>query len=384
MTGNHTRHAVVPHNTLPAWQGIEQQGQHYYLNLSFGVLDLAPLLSLTPTHLAPRNLAPVSTEHFAKQNRWQLAVSLTGAKENVIDSVVNPQNQAAELLSGLVLLAAHIPAIHCIDVSCLYTDMYADWQAAKQNQQAATLPSILDELIDRSEPDSYLLWRASLLQLPSYWLTQPRTHLVPHKQILSKQGYHPMRPQPQQGELYRRYIPELQQSLSLLGLELDAHLPLFNQWQNNPRVAAFWEQTGSLDEHKSYLQEQLANDKNQLLIVCLDNEPFAYIEAYWSKEDRIAPYYQAGDYDRGIHMLVGEEHHRGTHKIAAWLPSVCHYLYLSDPRTERIVSEPRADNEKMMAYLQHYGFAKVKEFNFPHKRAALMSQLRDTFFNDCF
>ena len=27
------------------------------------------------------------------------------------------------------------------------------------------------------------------------------------------------------------------------------------------------------------------------LIGCIDDEPFAYFEAYWTKEDRIAPYY---------------------------------------------------------------------------------------------
>ncbi|MFA0412164.1 GNAT family N-acetyltransferase, partial [Vibrio splendidus] len=56
----------------------------------------------------------------------------------------------------------------------------------------------------------------------------------------------------------------------------------------------------------------------------------------------------------------------------------------SDPRTEKIVSEPRADNDKMIGYLQKYGFAKVKEFEFPHKRAALMCQLKDSFFSNEF
>ncbi|MEQ6347110.1 GNAT family N-acetyltransferase [Vibrio cyclitrophicus] len=243
---------------------------------------------------------------------------------------------------------------------------------------------VLDSLSFETAEGLKVLWREAVMQTPELWLKNRNHALYPHKQVLDAAGYHPARPKPLYGELYRRYIPELNAVLTLEGLDVDKHLTLFNKWQNTKRVANFWEQTGSLEEHKFYLEESCKNHKNQLLIVCLDNQPFAYIEVYWTKEDRIAPYYAAGDYDRGIHMLVGEESHRGAHKVAAWLPSVCHFIYLSDPRTEKIVSEPRADNNKMIGYLQKYGFAKVKEFEFPHKRAALMCQLKDSFFSNEF
>ncbi|MDN3609930.1 GNAT family N-acetyltransferase [Vibrio ostreicida] len=269
-----------------------------------------------------------------------------------------------DLIPALVLALEHR-----LDIRCIYL--------------GDSVYSPLLDFVYVSQQGQRFIWRETLMQLPELWLSQRRCAL-PHKQVLAPNGYHPMRPKPQKGPLYRRYIPELESTLSLVGLDVDQHARLFSKWQNSPRVAAFWEQTGSLDEHTAYLEEQVANDKNQLLMVCLNEQPFAYIEAYWTKEDRISPYYEAGDYDRGIHMLVGEQEHRGAHKVAAWLPSVCHFLYLSDPRTQKIVSEPRADNSKMIGYLHTYGFAQLKQFHFPHKRAALMCQLRDTFFSDCF
>lgn len=240
----------------------------------------------------------------------------------------------------------------------------------------------LNSVSVKTDQGDQIIWREMLLQSSRHWLSQEHI-MYPMKLVTDKSGYHPIREVAKKGELYRRYIPELSQTLTLLGLEVDKHAELFSKWQNSPRVAKFWEQTGTLKEHIGYLNQQVADNKNQLMIACLDDEPFAYVEAYWTKEDRISPYYHAEDYDRGIHMLVGEEAHRGAHKVAAWLPSVCHYLYLADSRTQRIVSEPRSDNHKMIGYLQDFGFAKIKEFDFPHKRAALMCQLRSTFFEQC-
>ena len=183
---------------------------------------------------------------------------------------------------------------------------------------------------------------------------------------------HPQRPAKPQGEVYRRFDPQLGAWISLRTLDIELDLERFNRWQNTPRVLAFWDEGGSLDDHRQYL-EKLADDPHTLtLIGCFDDQPFAYFEAYWAKEDRIAPFYDAGDYDRGIHMLVGEQAHRGPHKVASWISALTDYLLQDDPRTRRIVAEPRADNAKMIGYMQSQGYKRIKEFDFPHKRAALM------------
>lgn len=189
-----------------------------------------------------------------------------------------------------------------------------------------------------------------------------------------------LRPPKPVGEVYRRYDVRLGAWISLRTLDVDLDVERFHRWQNNPRVAQFWQEEGTLEQHRGYLLK-LADDPHALtLIGCFDDQPFAYFEAYWAQEDRIGPFCNAGDYDRGIHMLVGEENHRGPHKVASWLSTLVHYLFRDDERTQRIVSEPRADNAKMIAYMQGQGFVREKEFDFPHKRAALMTLDRQRFF----
>lgn len=181
------------------------------------------------------------------------------------------------------------------------------------------------------------------------------------------------------GELYRRFDERLGLWFSLRTLDIELDLERFNRWQNSARVAHFWQEQGSLEEHREYLQKVAADPHIFSVVGCFDDAPFAYYEVYWARDDRIAPFYEAGEFDRGIHMLVGEEHHRGPLKVDCWLRSLVSWLLIDEPRTQRVVAEPRADNDKMIGYMTSVGFHKEKEFDFPHKRAALMLLERDKF-----
>lgn len=236
----------------------------------------------------------------------------------------------------------------------------------------------------QEENQTARLERDMFWQLPGDWLMQGDPLPYPVTMIMDESGRrHPRRRAKPAGEVYRRFDTGIQAWVSMRTLDIEEDLHRFMRWQNSERVAAFWEQSGTLDEHRSYLESQAKDPRVLNLIGCIDDEPFAYFEAYWTKEDRIAPYYDAQDFDRGIHMLVGEENHRGPHKVKAWLNALCHYLFLDDCRTTRIVSEPRSDNDRMIQHLQARRFAKPKEFDFPHKRAALMVLHRDAFFERC-
>jgi RimJ/RimL family protein N-acetyltransferase len=237
---------------------------------------------------------------------------------------------------------------------------------------------IPDEIVGQYRCERTLFW-----QLPQPWLGASLTPGYPQQLVISGGKRHPLRPVKPRGEVYRRFDARLGAWISLRTLDIDLDLARFNRWQNSPRVASFWQEEGSLEQHREYLSKLEADPHTLTLIGCFDDQPFAYFEAYWAKEDRIAPFYDVGDYDRGIHMLVGEENHRGPHKVASWLSALTHYLFLDDPRTQRVVAEPRADNAKMIGHMQNQGFYCEKAFDFPHKRAALMVLGRERFFDRC-
>lgn len=219
-------------------------------------------------------------------------------------------------------------------------------------------------------------------QQAHHWLSGDAAAALPLHYRMSDGKRHPWRATKPQGTVYRRYIPWLQASLSFRRLEVEPDLAHFNRWMNDPVVAHFWQETGSIAQHRDYLAKLDADAHVFPLIASLDERPFAYFEIYWAKEDRIAPFSDAGDYDRGWHVLVGEEQCRGQAFVSAWMPSISHYLFLDDPRTQRLLIEPRSDNRKMLRSLDRSGYALLKEFDFPHKRAMLGMVSRERFFSE--
>ncbi|WP_088344285.1 GNAT family N-acetyltransferase [Rhodomicrobium vannielii] len=219
-------------------------------------------------------------------------------------------------------------------------------------------------------------------QFPRFWLPAPPAEPYPQTHILTNGQRHPRRAPKPTGEVYARHIPWLGQTLSFRALDIDTDLARFNRWMNDPRVAYFWKEEGDLDKHRAYLGAIAADPHMLTLIGCADGVPFSYFEIYWAKENRLGPFYDAQDYDRGWHVLIGEDAFLGRHWITAWLPSLMHYIFLDDCRTQRIVGEPAADHHQQIRNLQRSGFACVKHFDFPHKRAMLVMLLRERFFGD--
>ncbi|KAJ5788579.1 Acyl-CoA N-acyltransferase [Penicillium paradoxum] len=222
---------------------------------------------------------------------------------------------------------------------------------------------------------------------------------------------HPVRPKPpHQGEVfYVRYVPSLKQYLSFrvpfapmmpqsggenrprtpvtssvtsieqhLTDNISSDVDTLHRWMNVPRVEAMWSEGGPKSVQEKFLLANLTSRHSFPVIGCWDGKPFGYFEIYWVKEDSLGRLVDhVGNYDRGIHLLVGEQEFRGAHRVAVWLSALVHHCFLADMRTESVVLEPRIDNIKLINYLQEAGFYKEGEVSFPHKHSAIMRIKRE-------
>jgi len=255
-----------------------------------------------------------------------------------------------------------------------------------QTKVYVSAPSpLIAELFDsgvlvKNDDGRYVVYVELFWQQRRVWNTASRAQAYPLYFVISHGRRHPLRPPKPTGTVYQRFIAWLGRTLSFRTVDINSDLTRFNRWMNDPVVAAFWQETGDLSRHRDYL-EGIQTDPHVIsLISCLEGEPFGYFEIYWAKEDRIAPFYDTDDFDRGWHVLIGEPRFRGKSFVTAWLPSISHYLFLDDDRTQRIVIEPRSDNTKMLKNLAQCGYAFLKRFDFPHKRAMLGMLPRERFF----
>jgi len=218
--------------------------------------------------------------------------------------------------------------------------------------------------------------RAGFYQLPDLWLKSTPASSFPE---LSAEG-HPLRPPQPQGLVYARRDPAIDMTVSFAAIAVERDLDLFHAWMNDGHVAFFWELAKSKEDLRAYLERLQADPHAFGLIGSFDGEKAGYFEVYWGAEDRLGAHYDAHPYDRGWHGLIGNARFLGRARTAAWLRALTHLLFLDDVRTEKVVGEPNAAHRKLLRYADELAYRKVKEFDFPHKRAALMHCARTAFF----
>ncbi len=229
-----------------------------------------------------------------------------------------------------------------------------------------------------------MLSRLGFYQQAKPWHLHTLSALFPFIEVQSSAQYrhHPLRPSMPIGTVYQRYDYDADSEISFRVFDIEKDMERLTAWMNDPRVAHFWEQAWSKEKLTTFVQDRLNDTHIMPLIGEFNGQPFGYVEVYWVSEDRLAPYYDVQSYDRGIHLLVGEQEFRGPRYFDCWMRAISHYLFIDDMRTQRIVLEPRSDNHRLFNRIQNVGYKKRFEFNFPHKRSALMMLERKAFFTE--
>lgn len=218
------------------------------------------------------------------------------------------------------------------------------------------------------------------------FMQDPRLWTIPHKPLPAGRATaetgieHPIRPEKETGIVFQRYFYPINQTLTLRMLDIERDISMFHRWHNRKDIAPVWELEGSLQEHHEYLSKMAADPHQFAVIGEYNGMPFGYIEIYWAAEDRIGPFYEPSDYDQGVHVLVGNPNYQGMTFGYPWGSSMLHYCYLKCAKTQHVVGEPKASNERAVQASALVGLIKQYEFDFPHKRAALTKSIREDFF----
>lgn len=199
---------------------------------------------------------------------------------------------------------------------------------------------------------------------------------------VTKDRVHPVRNNIQSGTLYSRYVPAIEKTLSFRIIDTHRDLDTFHEWHNQPRVSNFWELALPKVELLTYMENGLKDTHTLPMILEADGKPVGYFEMYWCPEDRLAPYYSNVEaFDRGFHFLIGDPEFLGLKNTDSALKSLAHFLFIDDIRTSKIMAEPRADNAKVLKYVESIeAWKKLYEFDFPHKRAAMLECKRQIYF----
>ncbi|KAB7615849.1 acetyltransferase [Amylibacter sp. SFDW26] len=230
---------------------------------------------------------------------------------------------------------------------------------------------------------SYWVDRSGFYQSSSLWISHQPSGFIETKLVSGPDGRdHPHRPPAPVGLCYQRHDPVASLTVSFRALDIDNDLDTFYRWMNDGRVSHFWELAHSKEELREYLLKLETDPHTYPVIGCFNGEDAGYFETYWTREDRLGAYYDSAYWDRGWHGLIGERSHLGRTKTAACFRAITHYLFLDCPMTENIMGEPRADHKKMLSYADDVAYEKIKEFDFPHKRSALVQCRRQRFFSE--
>lgn len=155
-----------------------------------------------------------------------------------------------------------------------------------------------------------------------------------------------------------------------------ADLDLVHRWMNEPHVVASWGQAWSRERWAAELRGQLEGEHSRPHLVCLDDQPLAYVEIYRVARDVVATRFPVHPHDLGVHVAIGEVGRTGRGLGTATLCVVSDGLLRAEAACTRILGDPAAEHEVACRAFAAAGFRPVCEVDLPHKRALLFVRPR--------
>jgi acetyl CoA:N6-hydroxylysine acetyl transferase len=166
--------------------------------------------------------------------------------------------------------------------------------------------------------------------------------------------------------------------LTFRGVDPHGDVDLLHTWLHADHVRPWWDDVAAAPAQlTAYLATQTGGGHSRASIVELGGRPIGYVEVYWAARDLLAACYDAGEYDQGIHVLLGPPEIQGQGIGPALLDVLATRLLAAEPATERIVAEPDARNIRAHRAFARAGFEARAEIALPGKRALFMVRERD-------
>jgi siderophore synthetase component/RimJ/RimL family protein N-acetyltransferase len=159
--------------------------------------------------------------------------------------------------------------------------------------------------------------------------------------------------------------------------DLAKDMPRVYRWMHQPHVITHWQLNKSMDELIAHFKAEYQTHHKEIFIISVDGEEVVYAETYNVMHDRLANYYDAAVGDYGWHLLIGEADKIGKKYAQPIARALTDYL-ITIKQANRVVFEPDHRVQPLHVIAPRLGYHKVKEFDFPEKRATLFCHtLRD-------
>lgn len=166
-------------------------------------------------------------------------------------------------------------------------------------------------------------------------------------------------------------------ALFIRPVDLERHIGIIHHWANLPYSSRFWQMQGDRASLYEYYRDKVKDIQYRIFFVCLEEMPIALFEVYRSADDEVSRYYDFGQNDYGIHLmmapyreLLGIVKGRVRGISIDVLITILQYLFTFSS-IENIVAEPDSENKGACDLATKVGFSFLKKITMSYKNANL-------------